>query len=275
MQTSTLGYAVVDGADVRHDRAGGRYVDLLVDSVPLLDVVGTSTDLVPFLWLGGDVAYLLRELDALASSGDEGVSEGVPVLVCRMCADLECGTVVARVVADGDVVRWMLTEVYFDYSQDPSRVEVAVPGTGELHFNRQAYDEVMAQVRREVTERAVPDRWAGSLGPAEDPSVLRRHLRRHGRREPACPFCADVGDTVVAIMRMEACDAPSDPIEVGEFGRVTDIDRAEGCLPFSRRWGTDEVYVTFGGDGDRWTMCGPGGVLKVTSRPRDPAAGGG
>lgn len=114
-------------------------------------------------------------------------------------------------------------------------------------------------------EDAVPPEWNESLGPAEDPSVLRRHLRRHVQRDPTCPFCADVGDTVVAVMRMDAHGDPWNPIEVGEHGVVTEILRATGCLPFTNRLGTDEVFVTFDNE-DRWTLCGPRDLLHVTRR---------
>lgn len=90
-------------------------------------------------------------------------------------------------------------------------------------------------------ENAVPSEWNESFGPAGDPSVLRRHLRRHVQRDRACPHCADVGDTVVAVTRMDAHGDPWNPIEVGEYGVVTEIHPAAGCLPYSNRLGTDEV----------------------------------
>lgn len=298
MKTSTLGFEVRDGADVPHDRYGDRYVEFLVDSVPLLEVVGTSTELVPFLWLDLGLGHVLGELERLQPPAGQGVGDAVAVLVCCMCGDLECGAVEARVVADDEVVRWRLAEVHFDFSRPDPRVEVPVLGTAEVCFERIAYEAVLTQVRREITDAAgrarargagpaqhrgrrdgreppVPTYWGEPLGPAEDPSVLRRHLRRHGRRDRACPFCADVGDTVVAIMRMEAHDAPRHPIEVGELGWVTDLDCSGGCLPFSHRLGSDEVFVTFGSDGGRWTQCGPLHLLKVTRPRRGDGVGGG
>ncbi len=68
---------------------------------------------------------------------------------------------------------------------------------------------------------------------------------------------------------MEAHGDPLNPIGVGDRGVVTEIHRAGGCLPMLRRFGTDEVFVTFDGD-ERWTLRGPRDILRMTSNARHP-----
>lgn len=118
------------------------FVDLVVDGTSLRAVLGDEwqlQDRVTGLSPRWPRALQQATLDDLAPTG-AGHAPGVAMLVCSVCADRDCGALLADVTADAATVTWSGWQ-FTDYAGTDS---VDVP---TFVFDREAYTSTLAHAR--------------------------------------------------------------------------------------------------------------------------------
>lgn len=85
---------------------------------------------------------------------DDGCTSYAPVLICPDDLDLHCSVVMAEVVAEGDLIRW----VRLGYDATPRGAVGSwirwQPGWGPFEFARSEYEKCLAPFRAGIDETA-------------------------------------------------------------------------------------------------------------------------
>ncbi|TDP90622.1 hypothetical protein [Labedaea rhizosphaerae] len=137
-------------------RSRREYLDFIVDGESLRDRLAavledapTLVDCVPVLVLNWPIGFPAADYGPLIGELPSPLDDGrVPLYVCPECGDLGCGGVTAVIERTEDTVVWRDFGYQNDYEPfDPGDI---LTGVGPIVFDRQAYEDVLAQFR---------DRW--------------------------------------------------------------------------------------------------------------------
>jgi hypothetical protein len=138
-----------DERDIESDLAGSkaqrRFVDLVVDSIPLYPLVrAQGFDCISAIWL--DTGSTSASADAvrrlLGESPPDAPDDRVAVYVCAECRDLGCGALTVRVHRGADSVVWDEWSYQNNYDGEITPVDGLPAGS----FDREQYDRVLESV---------------------------------------------------------------------------------------------------------------------------------
>jgi hypothetical protein len=141
-------HTMMDGNITRHPQT--QFLDFVVDGQSIREMVEGGP---------GHVTELCRpRLDAVPESVDRllgrlgtgGLQENrVALLVCRVCGDLGCGTLTARLDVSQDQVSW--SEFLWDGGVgDPTSIDVGREVDRRIVFNRAGYEAVLTSAYERV-----------------------------------------------------------------------------------------------------------------------------